>query len=195
MKTRLAVVLLLLIAAQAAAAEVRGTCEVSFTASSTLHDFSGTGRCLPFSAPLRRTPAGRSILPLVEVEVPVSGMKTGIESRDGKMRAMFQADRHPGIRAAARDVDTDALRERMRADREGKAPLEISLAIRGVERKVAAVAGNLKEEGGRVSFEIEFPVSLKEFELEAPAVLGVIRVADRVVVKGVFALEVSEGPR
>ncbi len=195
LKVRSAVAFLLLIAAQGSAAEIRGACEVRFQASSTLHDFSGTGKCLPFTAPLHPASAGNTLLPLVEVVVPVAGMETGIGARDRTMRKMFQADRHPGIHAAARDIDTDDLRRRMRADPAGKAPLEIVLAIRGVERKVPAFAGGLKEEGRRVSFEIEFPVSLKEFELEAPTVLGIVRVADRVVVKVSFSIEVEETPR
>ncbi len=195
MKTFLAIVLLLPLSLQAAAGEIRGTCEVRFVGTSSLHDFSGTGRCLPFSAPLVRTPEGGTVLPAVELEVPVAEMKTGIDSRDAKMREMFHADRHPRIRAEARGIDADALRGRMRADREGKAPIGIALGINGVERTIQATAGNLKEEGNRVLFEIEFPVSLKEFGLSPPTVLGIIRVGDRVAVKGTFALEVSEDPR
>ena len=195
MKTRLAAVLLLLLAAQASAAEIQGACEVRFLASSSMHDFSGTGKCLPFTAPLLRGPDNNFLLPLVEVEVPVAGMETGIGARDKTMRKMFQADRHPGIHAAVRDLDADALRRRMREDPGGKAPLDIVLAIRGVERKVSATAGGLAEEGSRVSFDIEFPVSLKEFELKAPKVLGIIRVADRVVVKATFTVVIVESSR
>jgi hypothetical protein len=63
-----------------------------------------------------------------------------------------------------------------------------------VERNVQATASNLKEEGSRLSFDLEFPVSLSEFDLKAPSVLGFIRVADKVLVKGTFALEVSQAP-
>jgi polyisoprenoid-binding protein YceI len=130
----------------------------------------------------------------VVVEVPVAEMKTGNDDRDVKMREMFQSDRHPRIRAAARDIDTDRVREGIRNNVGGKAPLEISLAIRGVERKVQATASNLKEDGPRVSFDLEFPLSLKEFDLKPPSVLGFIRVADRVLVKGTFSLDVSKAP-
>jgi hypothetical protein len=193
-KNGLAAVVLLLLGIPALAGEVRGTCDFRFLGSSTLHDFEGTGRCLPFSAPMHRTAEGKGVLALVEVEVPVAEMKTGISARDGRMREMFQADRYPAIRAAAGEVDADALRERMRADREGKAPLEISLSIRGVERKIPATAKNLRTEGNRVSFEIAFPVSLKEFGLSAPSVLGIIRVADQVAVTGSFTLDVAYDP-
>jgi hypothetical protein len=193
-KTPLAIAILLLFAIPALSGEVRGTCDFRFFGSSTLHDFEGTGRCLPFSAPILRAAEGKGELALVEVEVPVAEMKTGIGARDRKMREMFQADRYPAIRAAARDIDAEALRERMQGDREGKAPLEIHLSIRGVERKILATAKNLKADGNRVSFEIAFPVSLKEFGLPAPTVLGILRVADQVAVTGSFTIDVTYDP-
>jgi polyisoprenoid-binding protein YceI len=94
----------------------------------------------------------------------------------------------------ARDVDADMVREQMRKDPGGKAALEVTLAIRGVERKIQATVLNWKEDGDRVSFDVEFPVSLKEFDLKAPSVLGFIRVKDRVVVKATFALAVQGTP-
>jgi len=198
MKVCLATALLLSavpwIATSALAGGIRGTCDVRFAVSSTLHDFTGTGRCQSFSTPLVRDAAGKTILPSVVVEVPVAEMKTGDDSRDGKMREMFQSDRYPMIHATARDIDTDRVRESIRKDREGKAPLDIFLAIRGVERKVQATASNLKEEGTRVSFDLEFPVSVKEFDLKPPSPIFFIRVDDRVVVKGTFALDVSQAP-
>jgi len=193
-KVRLATIFFLLLSSLARAGEIQGACDVRFLGSSTLHDFSGTGRCEPFSAPLVRDAAGKTILPSVVVEVPVAAMKTGNDSRDGSMWEMLQADRYPRIRATARDVDTDRVRDMMRKDPEGKAPLEISLAIRGAERKIRATARNLKEAGSRVSFDLEFPLSLKEFDLKAPTVLGFIRVADKVLVKGTFALDVPQAP-
>ena len=189
------IAMVLLIATHASAAEIRGECEVRFEVTATLHDFSGSGKCLPFSAPLERTPGGDNVLPLVAVAVPVAGMETGNGGRDKDMRKMFEADRHPDIHASARGIDADALRRRMREDPAGKAPLEVVVAIRGVERKVQASAGAYKEEGNRLSFEIGFPVSLKEFMLKAPSAFGLIRVADRVVVNASFTVEIVEDPR
>ncbi len=63
-----------------------------------------------------------------------------------------------------------------------------------MERKVRATASNLKESGERVTFDLEFPVSLGEFDLKAPSVLGIIRVGDKVSVKATFTLTVSRSP-
>ena len=194
MRYRLAIFLLVLLAGSAFAGNIQGTCDVRFLGTSTLHDFTGTVGSRPFSAPLSKDAAGKWVLPSVEMHFPVADMKTGNDSRDEKMREMFQSDRHPVIRAVARDVDAEALREQLRKDREGKVPLPVTLVIRGVERMVQATAFHWKEEGERYSFDVEFPVSLKEFELKAPSVLGLIRVGDRVIVKGTFALTVQRTP-
>ncbi|HEY5190912.1 MAG TPA: hypothetical protein VII77_02920, partial [Candidatus Deferrimicrobium sp.] len=100
----------------------------------------------------------------------------------------------PRIHAAAHDVDVQRLRVEIGKGREGDASIDLLLRIRDVERKVRATASNLKESGERVSFDLEFPVSLREFDLKAPSVLGIIRVGDKVSVKATFALTVSRSP-
>jgi len=173
---------------------IRGACDVAFLVTSTLHDVSGSARCLPFAAVLARDAAGRQVIPVVEVEVPVAGMDTRNRSRDGQMREMFRSERFPRIHAAAHDVNVERLREEMGKGREGKSPLDLVLRIRDVERTVRATASRLEESGGRVTFDLEFPVSLGEFDLKAPSVLGIIRVGDKVSVKTTFALTVSRSP-
>lgn len=173
---------------------VHGACDVAFLVTSTLHDFPGSARCLPFETVLARNATGNRVIPSVEVEVPVAGMDTRNKSRDGRMRGMFRSDRFPRIHAAARDVDVDRLRVELGKGREGKAHLDLLLRIRDVERKVRATASNLKESVERITFDLDFPVSLGEFDLKAPSVLGIIRVGDKVFVKATFTLIVSRAP-
>jgi hypothetical protein len=180
--------------AEPAPASIRGACDVAFLITSTLHDVPGSARCLPFEAVLARDAAGNLVIPSVEVEVPVAGMETRNKTRDGQMREMFQSERFPRIHAAAYDVDVDRLRVELGKGHEGKAPLDLLLRIRDTERKVRATAGNLKESGEQVTFDLEFTVSLGEFDLKAPSVLGIIRVGDKVSVKATFTLTVSRSP-
>ena len=177
-----------------ASATIRGACDIAFLVTTTLHDVPGSARCLPFAAVLSRDAAGRQVIPSVEVEVPVAGMDTRNKSRDGQMREMFRSERFPRIHAAAHDVDVERLRVETGKGREGDASIDLFLRIRDVERKVRAVASNLKESGERVTFDLEFPVSLGEFDLKAPSVLGIIRVGDKVSVKATFTLTVSRSP-
>lgn len=183
-----AVASLLALAAPAWSAEIRGECDNRFLADSTLHDFAGKVRCLPFSARLIMGPNGGTVIPSVEVEIPVDEMDTGNGDRDAQMREMFQSDRFPRIRGTVREVDVDAVRRAMA--QKGKAVLELALRIRDVERKVPATVTGLAEKEGRVEFDIEFPISLKDFGLKPPRFLF-IRVHDRVEVRGNVRLKVS----
>jgi len=171
-----------------------GACDIAFLVPSTLHDVSGSVRCQPFTVRIARDASGKEVIPVVEVEVPVSAMDTRNRSRDGQMREMFRSDRFPRIRGAAHDVDVERLRKEIGKGREGKAPLDLILRVRDVERKIRAIASNLKESADRVTFDLEFPVSLGEFDLKAPSVLGIIRVGDKVTVKANFTLTVSRTP-
>jgi len=180
--------------AEEASASIRGACNVAFLITSTLHDVPGSARCMAFGAVLARDASGRQVIPSVEVEVPVAGMDTGNPTRDGKMREMFMSERFPRIHALAHDVDVERLRVETGKGREGIATIDLLLRIRDTERKVRATASNLKESGERVTFDIEFPVSLGEFDLKPPSVLGIIRVGDKVSVKATFTLSVSRSP-
>lgn len=176
------------------AGAIGGACEVAFLVTSTLHDVPGSARCLPFAAVLALDAAGRQVIPVVEVEVPVAGMDTRNRSRDRQMREMFRSERFPRIHAAAHDVNVERIREETGKGREGKSPLDLLIRIRDVERKVRATASRLEESGGRVTFVLEFPVSLGEFDLKAPSVLGIVRVGDKVTVKTTFILTVVRSP-
>jgi len=180
--------------AEPAPATIRGACDVAFLITATLHDVPGSVRCLPFGATIARDAAGRQVIPTVEVDVPVAGMDTRNTTRDGKMREMFRSERFPRIHAAAHDVDVERLRVETGKGREGNASIDLLLRIRDVERKVRATASNLKESGEQVTFDLEFPVSLGEFDLKAPSVLGIIRVGDKVSVKATFTLTVIRSP-
>jgi hypothetical protein len=171
-----------------------GECDIAFLVPSTLHDVSGSARCQPFPVRVARDASGRQVIPVVEVEVPVAAMDTRNKSRDGQMREMFRSDRFPRIRGEAHDVDVERIRAEIGKVRGGNASIDLLLRIRDVERKVRATASNLRESGERVTFDLEFPVSLGEFGLKAPSILGIIRVGDKVSVKATFTLTVSRSP-
>lgn len=182
---------LLVSAASAPAQEARGTCRLRFLGESTLHDFTGSVRCLPFMAELVKNPDGGEVIPVVEVDVPVDEMDTGNGSRDERMREMFQGDRFPRIHGTVKDIDVDRIRKEGEKEGGGTVSFDLDLRIRDVERTVRASVTNLREDGDRVGFDVEFPVSLGEFGLEAPSFLGIIRVGDKVTVTGNVLLDVS----
>ena len=188
---RIAIAFLLLSASPAWAGEIKGTCLLRFVGISTLHDFSGTVPCQPFSAGLVKSADGGTTIPAVEVDVLVDGMDTENESRDDQMREMFQSDRFPRIHGTVRDIDVDGIRREIGKEGGGKAFFDLALKARDVEKTIQAAVTNLREEGNQVGFDVEFPVSLKEFGLKAPSFLVIFRVRDKLTVTGNVLLEVS----
>ncbi len=190
MKTRIAAFLLLSLASSASAGSLNGNCDIRILGTSTLHDFSGTVRCQPFPVSIEGNTEGRMVIPGVEIAVLVEEIDTQNKSRDKQMREMFQSGQFPRIRAALTDLDPDKIRREMRNDPSGKGTVELTLKIRDVERRIQAAMRNLRENPGRVSFDAEFPLSLKEYDLKPPSVFfGAIRVGDKVTVNAAFRLE------
>jgi hypothetical protein len=188
---RIGVAFLLVLAPFARAEEIKGACIFRFVGISTLHDFTGTVRCQPFSLDLARSAEGGTSIPSMEVHVLVGEMDTGNKSRDGQMRDMFESDRFPRIQGTVSGIDVDGIRREIGKEGGGKAFVDLMLRIRDTERTIRAAVTNLQEEGSRVDFDVEFSVSLKDFGLRAPSFLGIFRVRDKVAVTGNVRLEVS----
>jgi polyisoprenoid-binding protein YceI len=152
--------------------ELAGRCRVVFAATSTLHDFEGKAPCSRLEIEPGEAGSYRA-----RAEVTVRQLDTGNSDRDADMREMFDAERHPVITATFANIDPAALR----AQRPDALPFRI--AIRGVERDVTPRITDWSEAPGeRAKFRASFDLSLKDFGLEAPVLLGFVRVGDRVSV-------------
>jgi polyisoprenoid-binding protein YceI len=148
--------LLLFTSAPALAQEARGSAQISFTATSTLHDFEGTAG--PAAIALSQLADGAWS---AEISVPVASMQTGNRRRDSDMRRMLDAAQHPQIRARFRGLDP----ERVRSSGE----LPFLLKIRSVERPLKATVRNWRQSERAASFDAAFDLSLESFRLEAPS--------------------------
>lgn len=179
----LLLMLLMLWAVPVGALELSGACQVQFIGSSTLHDFSGTGTCEPFVLQIKETAGGKAILADTILAVAVNGMQTGNSNRDKKMREMFAADRFTRIAGILGGGSVAELRQQLHEAARGGKTLPLRLRIRDVEAPVAARLTHLVDSPKALSFDLEFNVSLKAFQLEAPSVAGLIRVGDEVRVK------------
>lgn len=143
-----------------------GSLEISFAATSTLHDISGS--VAPVAVAIERGPDGGWS---GDVEVPVASMDTGLERRDASMRAMLDAAQHPRIRGRFRDLKPEQVH--------ASGVLPFLLQIRTVERPVQATVSQWEQDDRTARFDAEFEVSLRDFALKAPRVL-LVRVGDRV---------------
>src|SRR5512134_176668 len=190
MRIRIAAFLLLALVSSASAERFKGNCEIRFLGTSTLHDFAGTARCQPFSVSVAGGADEGRMIRGVEIAVPVEEMDTKNRKRDKQMRGMFESDKFPLIRSVLTELDPDKIRREMRNDPNGKGTVEFTLKIRDIGHRIRAAVGNLRETPERVSFDVEFPVSLKTYDLKPPSPLfGAIRVGDTIAVRAAFRLE------
>ena len=165
-------------AAPAAVEDWPGQAEIEFQATSTLHDFSGTVRTEPFHATVEldgnaATLGGTAV-------VAVAQMDTRHAKRDQNMRTMFDAVRFPLI--------TGVL-EPTRIDPAAPAQVPLRLRIRDRVQTVPVTLTDWRVEPGRVQFDLTMVLSLEQFGLAPPVLLGFIKVGDAVTVRIRGALE------
>jgi len=158
-----------------AAAGVTGQVAISFDATSTLHGFEG--QAAPVSVVLEPSAGGGWS---ADLSVPISAIDTGIERRNARMRAMFDADHYPVIRGRVRGVEPEQVQH--------SGLLPFALVIRDEEHPVQARVSHWQQDADGTRFDADFDVSLAEFGLEAPRVLFV-RVGDVVHVRVHVTLE------
>ncbi|HRT06178.1 MAG TPA: YceI family protein [Kiritimatiellia bacterium] len=156
-----------------------GTAEIEFDATSTLHDFTGTAPAEAFVLEMEWDGSGATLGGTATVAV--AKMDTRHAKRDENLRKMFAADRYPLVSGALPLTRIDLA--------ETPASLPIQLTIRDRTRTVAAFLSNWQPAGDRCRFDLAMTLSLREFGLEPPVLLGFIRVGDAVAVRAHVALE------
>lgn len=183
---RLLIVFLLLFVLPftALATDYQGNCSIVFQGSSTLHDFEGKGSCQPFMASVK---AGVMTIP--ELRVAVSGMDTDNSKRDKKMREMFDNETYPLIAGSTGPVVLGAIRKALEESADSASEIVFQLKIRDFEKPVTAVLKNVVDTDSAIIADLVFSLSLAEFQLKPPSVLGFIRVGDSVNVTASFSLD------
>ncbi len=148
---------------------------VGFDAKSTLHDFSGVtqkveGELEVDLARPAETPSG-------VVLVDARTLDTGMADRDTGLRKQLDSEHHTQLRftwTALREAEVEPAAQRLRAIAVGR------LSIKGVEREVAMPVQVSVDASQRVGIEGELVVRLRDFGVEPPSQLGMIRVENEV---------------
>ena len=150
---------------------------VGFDARSTLHDFSGACSNVggEFQVDLSRPEVGCA----GSVRASAAALDTGLADRDAEMRKVLGVAEFAEIRFdwktfETAEVDTAAMKVNGTAHG--------TLSLHGVTRDVAVPVRVAVDASRRVSVDGEFHVRLTDFGIEPPHKLGVIAVADDVVV-------------
>lgn len=183
MKLLLVIALVAVFPFVALAIDYQGNCSVAFQGTSTLHNFEGTGRCQPFTVAEHD---GTMTVPMLSVAV--ASMDTDNSKRDKKMREMFESEKYPLIVGMTDPVILNDVRNALAAGVDNTAEVNIQLKIRDIEKNVTAALQNVVEADSGITADLNFSLSLTEFKLEPPSVLGIIKVGDMVNVKTSFSL-------
>ena len=182
------VVAILLLATAAGAETFEGHCDFHFYARSTLHKFAGKGSCQPFVLVSEKTDQGTDIVRSPVISVAVKEMDTDNSGRDSKMYTMFESDRYPVIRSKFKDLVVEETLRQLRGEGNVNGRLDFDLQVRDIKKSVKAEIHGLLVTPEQVAFQMEFPLSLEDFGLKPPSVLGLIRVDDQVRVEVMVSL-------
>ncbi len=160
------------------ATQWRGTSEIKFTGTSTLHDWSGTVAAEPFTATVVMDDGGNPASLKAQVVVKALKMDTKEPGRDKNMRESLNVADFPLITGA---MDT-TFNKVMKSGERAPAHLPFTLTLMGREQQVDGAISNWSLKGDTATFDLDFELSLKKCGIKVPSVLLVIRVGDAIQV-------------
>jgi len=138
---------------------------IRFKATSTLHDFGGAVPAQPFTVTVSSNHWA------AEADVLSGLMNTASAKRDQSMHEMFKTNDYPRFHGKVAPAAIAAL---------GKTNVTLSLKIRDQQHDLPVVVSAWSETDSNLTFHAEWAVSLKQFKLKPPSVLGVLKVGDTV---------------
>ena len=109
---------------------------------------------------------------LVLVVFKIADMETGKKDRDKAMKKMFFADQYPLITGTA---DMDAILALDPAAESAELPVDV--VMHGIAKPVIGKVSKVTKTDTVTSFDLAFPVDLKEYELKPPSIMMMIRVS------------------
>jgi len=184
MRYLLTFILLSILSSTAFAADYRGACTIVFQASSTLHDFQGKASCRPFTAGIID-----GVVEMSQLSVAVADMDTDNAKRDKEMREMFDHKKYPLITGSAGSVALKDIGASAKKGAKSATKVGFNLKIREVVKPVTATVTDFTETDARITAKLAFTLSLADYQLKPPSVLGVIRVDDKVSVTATIVLD------
>ncbi len=160
-----------------------GKADITFDGTSTLHDWGGKVSAKPFITQAVLDDAGKPTRLSGEVTVEAAKMDTAEAKRDENMRKAMKVTDHPLISAKI-DVPAD----KIAADGKTPTKLPMTLTLLGKPQQITGTISNWKLNGGKATFDLEFPVSMKASGISVPTVLLFIKVGDSIKVRASVTL-------
>lgn len=163
-----------------------GTSDITFSGTSTLHNWQGTVPAQAFTATITRDSNGNPARVQATVTVEVAKMDTDEPKRDANMLKAMKEPEHPLIEGVI-----DAPFSAIAASGTTPASLPLKLKLLDKPQDVTGTITNWKLDGNKASFDLDFDVSMKASGIKVPAVLLFIRVGDTVKVHATVNLSRS----
>ena len=152
-------------AADAFVQRLPATATIQFAGTSTLHDFGGSLPSQPFTLVLSNGTWS------AEADVLSGLMNTAHEKRDRKMHEMFATNAFPKMYGTVTAAPVPGA---------AGTNATLRLKIRDKSHDLAARFTGWTEDARQITFHGTWELSLKDYALKPPSVLGVIRVGDRI---------------
>jgi polyisoprenoid-binding protein YceI len=151
-----------------------GTGQIVFSGSSSLHDFTGHVSTQAIRLNLSpSTPKGGLAEFSAAANVSAASMSTDSAKRDQNMWIMMGVSQYPTISGKV---------DRVVVQPDGTATGYGELTMHGITQKLPFTLTNWQRNSSQLSFHGRGQVSLSQYALKPPSVMGVIKVADTVVV-------------
>jgi hypothetical protein len=151
----------------------KGRADITFSGTSTLHDWSGRVAAQPFITRVTTGSGGRPERVQSSVKIEAAGMDTDEPRRDENMRKAMKAAEHPLITA---EIDVPA--GRIASDLRTPTQLPMTVTLLGRPLQVTGIVSSFKQQDGSITFDLDFPLSMKAGGISVPSVLYFIRVGD-----------------
>lgn len=141
------------------------TAAIRFAATSTLHDFGGSLPSRPFTLVLSNGTWS------ADADVLTGLMNTAHEKRDRKMHEMFATNSFPKMHGTVTAAPIPGA---------AGTNATLRLIIRDKTNDLTARIDGWIEDASAIKFHAAWELSLKDYALKPPSVLGVIKVGDRI---------------
>lgn len=152
---------------------LKGEAQIVFQGRSTLHDFSGKVSSQPFVINALRDENGRITKWSSQADVSASTMDTTNKDRDKNMHKMLDAANYTFISGTVSNAPAPVLGS-------SNSIITLTLKIRDKCKTIPVEITDWHESAKELAFSASWTVSLKDYGLKPPSVLGIIKVNDTV---------------
>ncbi|MFT4552382.1 MAG: hypothetical protein ACI9S8_001007 [Chlamydiales bacterium] len=142
----------------------QASCNIEFVGSSTIGDFPGEVSGQDFDVQFHDN------LWDWDIQIPVNEIDTYNSIQNKKMSHMFDSENFPFIEGNFRNMSTNGEED----------AITFVMTIKDIKKNIVAKVSNWKTNETNVSFDLNFPILLKDFKLKRPSFLGILKVVEKV---------------